>query len=234
MNERPNQPATMIFAAGRGERLRPLTDHTPKPLLEVGGTPLIERQITQLAAGGVTDVVINLHHLGDQIEKYLGSGERFGVCIRYSREQQKLDTGGGLLKALPLLGNGPIWLLNGDVLMDLPTADFPTTLPAGSDMHMLLTPTPAFRERGDFDFDGTHVTAWGNDVVYCCFALLEGARLQRFVSEHQPGPAFSLRELFVELIDAGRLTGELYHGPWIDIGSQAQLDQANRSYDRSG
>lgn len=225
------KPPTMIFAAGRGERLRPLTDHTPKPLLQVGGAPLIERQITQLAAGGVSDVVINLHHLAEQIEKHLGAGDRFGLRIRYSREQQKLETGGGLLEALPLLGDGPIWLLNGDVAMDLPIANFPTTLPAGSDMHMLLTPTPAFREHGDFEFDGTHVTAWGNDVVYCCFALLEGARLKRFVAEHQPGTAFSLRELFVELVDTGRLTGELYHGSWIDIGSKAQLDAANRAFD---
>ncbi|MFK7915114.1 MAG: NDP-sugar synthase [Pseudomonadales bacterium] len=223
-------PTTMIFAAGRGERLRPLTDHTPKPMLPVADIPLIERQVTMLAAGGVTDVVINLHHLGEQIETHLGNGQRFGVQVRYSREQHKLETGGGLLKALPLLGDGPIWLLNGDVLMDLPVTDFPTALPAGSDMHMLLTPTPAFRERGDFNFDGTHVTAWGDDVVYCCFALLEGARLRRFVEEQQPGPAFSLRELFVELIQQGRLTGELYHGPWMDIGSKAQLEAANRAY----
>lgn len=221
-------PPTMIFAAGRGERLRPLTDHTPKPMLNVANKPLIERQIAMLSAGGVTDVVINLHHLGEQIEQHVGDGARFGVNVRYSRETEKLETGGGLFNALPLLGDGPLWLLNGDVLLNLPLTEFPRTLPPGSDMHMLLTPTPAFRERGDFDFDGTHVTAWGDDVVYCCFALLEGAWLRRFVADHNPGAAFSMRKVFEELINKRRLTGELYHGPWIDIGSQAQLEAANR------
>lgn len=222
-----NRPPTMIFAAGRGERLRPLTDQTPKPLLQVAGKPLIERQVEMLCAGGVTDIVINLHHLGEQIESHLGNGERFGTRLRYSPETEKLETGGGLLHALPLLGDGPIWVLNGDVLLHLPVDAFPRELPPGSDMHMLLTPTPAFRAKGDFEFDGSHVTAWGDDVVYCCFALLEGRRVRQFADEHATGPAFSMRELFVELINQGRLTGELYHGPWIDIGSAAQLESAN-------
>ncbi|MGI9328923.1 MAG: nucleotidyltransferase family protein [Pseudomonadales bacterium] len=219
---------TMILAAGRGERLRPLTDHTPKPLLPVAGKPLIERQIEQLAAAGVRDLVINLHHLGEQIASTLGNGERFGLSIRYSRESEKLETGGGLLNALPLLGDGPLWLLNGDVLLDLPLADFPTELPPGSAMHMLLTPTPAVREHGDFDFDGQHVTGWGEAVVYCCFALLHGSLVREFAQRHGGLTVFSMREVFSELIDQGRLTGQLYNGDWIDIGSAAQLQAATQ------
>ncbi len=222
----------MILAAGRGERLRPLTDHTPKPLLPVAGKPLIERQIEQLAAAGVTELVVNLHHLGEKIASTLGNGERFGLNIRYSRETSKLETGGGLLQALPLLGDGPLWLLNGDVLMDLPLAEFPTQLPAGSAMHMLLTPTPAFRAQGDFDFDGQWVTGWGEEVVYCCFALLEGALVKDFAQRHGNLRVFSMREVFAELIQERRLSGQLYCGDWIDIGSPAQLEAATQLLER--
>lgn len=218
---------TMILAAGRGERLRPLTDRTPKPLLPVAGKPLIEYQLEQLAAGGVRDVVINLHHLGEQIESTVGNGDRFGLNIRYSHERDKLETGGGLLHALPLLGDGPLWLLNGDVLLDLPLAQFPTRLPEGSAMHMLLTPTPAARAHGDFTFDGHRVTGWGEDVVNCCFALLEGSLVRDFSTRHGGLTAFSMREIYVELIERGQMTGQLYHGGWIDIGSTSQLQAAN-------
>lgn len=226
----PSRPPVMLFAAGRGERLRPLTDTTPKPLLPVAGVPLIERQIEALARGGVRDVVINLHHLGEQIEAHLGDGSRLGVRIRYSWEDRKLETGGGLLQALPLLGDGPIWLLNGDVLMDLPIDDFPVVLPPDSDLHMLLTPTPDFRSHGDFNFDGLHVTDWGEDVVYCCFALISGAAFRAFTERRLLGPVFSMRELFAELIATDRLTGQLYHGDWIDIGSKEQLDAATARF----
>ncbi|MCB1683719.1 MAG: NTP transferase domain-containing protein, partial [Pseudomonadales bacterium] len=105
----------MILAAGRGERLRPLTDQTPKPMLRVHGRPLLEHQIEWLKAAGITDLVINLHHLGAQIENYFGDGERFGVRIRYSHESELLDTGGGILNALPLLGSEPFLVMNGDI-----------------------------------------------------------------------------------------------------------------------
>ncbi|MEM1231498.1 MAG: nucleotidyltransferase family protein [Pseudomonadota bacterium] len=231
-------PPVMIFAAGRGERLRPLTDSTPKPLVPVAGIPLLERQLTLLAAGGVRHVVINLHHLGEQIEAHIGDGARFGLRVRYSREAQKLETGGGLLQALPLLGKGPIWLLNGDVVMTPDLARFPQRLTPGSDMHLLLTPTPAARDRGDFTFDGTRVTGWGDSHVYCGLALLEGAFFRRFartlLAQRQrsdvagePAGSFSLRTLFEHLVDRQRLHGSLYEGPWIDIGSPAQLKAAN-------
>lgn len=226
-------PPVMIFAAGRGERLRPLTDHTPKPLIAVAGKPLLERQLAQLAAGGVHDVVINLHHLGALIEQHIGDGARFGLRVRYSWEPQKLETGGGLLKALPLLGDGPLWLLNGDVAMTLPLATFPQALPQGSDLHLLLTPRPAARARGDFDFADGRVTGWGNGFVYAGLALIDGAYFRAFAEQwlRDNAPAngsFSLRELFLALVAEGRMTGSLLAGPWIDIGSPAQLAAANR------
>ncbi|HEY6598064.1 MAG TPA: sugar phosphate nucleotidyltransferase, partial [Pseudomonadales bacterium] len=112
----------MILAAGRGERLRPLTDHTPKPLVAIAGTPLIVHQLRWLAAAGITDIVINLHHLGDAIAAALGDGAQFGVRIHYSRETTLLETGGGIVRALPSLGAGPFVILNGDVWTDYPFA----------------------------------------------------------------------------------------------------------------
>ncbi len=248
-------PPVMIFAAGRGERLRPLTDHTPKPLIAVAGEPLLERQLRQLAAGGVRDVVINLHHLGELIEQRIGDGSRFGLKVRYSREPQKLETGGGLHKALPLLGEGPLWLLNGDVVMTLPLATFPQLLPEGSDMHLLLTPRPEARERGDFEFDGARITGWGDGFVYAGMALIDSAYFRNFAlgwlgettatareparpgalpdagatrAASEPPGSFSLKEVFLALVAQGRITGSLLAGPWIDIGSPAQLSAANR------
>ena len=115
----------MILAAGRGERLKPLTDQTPKPMLEVGGKPLIAHQIAWLSAAGINEIVINLHHLGDQIESFCGDGTQFGVSIRYSREAVLLETAGGIVNALPLLGERPFVLLNGDVFTDFPFGQLP-------------------------------------------------------------------------------------------------------------
>jgi len=139
----------MLFAAGRGERLRPLTDHTPKPLLEVAGAPLLEHQLRALAAAGHREVVINLHHLGEQIEARIGDGRRFGVAVRYSREPTLQDTGGGIVQALPLLGDAPFAVLNGDIVTDFPFHRLPDAPPAGTDLHLVVTPTPAHRPRGD-------------------------------------------------------------------------------------
>lgn len=142
----------MILAAGCGTRLKPLTDHRPKPMMEVGGQPLIGHQLRWLAEAGVSEVIVNLHHLGEQIEAYVGSGSRHGLSVAYSREPELLETGGGVVKALPWLGDEPFWLLNGDIYTDFPFRQFAKTLPAGCLAHLLLTPTPAFRQTGDFDW----------------------------------------------------------------------------------
>ena len=142
----------MILAAGRGTRLKPLTDHRPKPMMEVGGRPLIAQQLRWLAEAGVAEVIINLHHLGEQIEAYVGDGRQHGLSVAYSRESMLLETGGGVVKALPWLGDEPFWLLNGDIYTDFPFRQFAKTLMPGCLAHLLLTPTPAFRQAGDFEW----------------------------------------------------------------------------------
>jgi MurNAc alpha-1-phosphate uridylyltransferase len=211
----------MLLAAGRGERLRPLTDHRPKPLIEVRGRPLLDWQLGWLQAAGIEDVVINLHHLGEQIAAHCGSGERYGLRIHYSREAERLETGGGIKQALGQLGGEPFLVLNGDIFTTFPLAAL-LDLPEWADVHLLLTPKPAYREAGDFTFAHGRVTARGDDFVYCGIAILRPS-----IFEHTPEGAFSLRDLFFDAMAAGRLSGQVWPGFWIDIGSQAQLDAAN-------
>ena len=214
----------MILAAGRGTRLRPLTDKVPKPLIEVQGMPLIERQIGQLAKAGIEHVVINLHHLGGMIEEYLGDGSAFDLRISYSRETKLLETGGGVVNALPLIGNNPFWLLNGDIFTDFDFKQLPNTLPERSLMHLLLTPKPSFRERGDFTYANGWVTARGDPFVYCGICLLDPAILRdRFSTANG---AFSLRDFMFDAVAQQRLSAQLWTGYWIDIGSAEQLQQA--------
>ena len=161
----------MILAAGRGARLKPLTDRRPKPMMEVGGAPLIGHQLRWLAGAGVKEAIINLHHLGEQIETYVGDGAAHGLAVAYSREPVLLDTGGGVVKALPWLGDEPFWLLNGDIYTDFPFRQFAKTLKPERLAHLLLTPTPAFRPSGDFEWvpgrfrqnDGSDGGALGED-----------------------------------------------------------------------
>ncbi len=208
----------MILAAGRGERLRPLTDHTPKPLLPIAGTPLIAHQVRWLAQAGIRDIVINLHHLGDAIAAALGNGRELGARIQYSREETLLETGGGIVRALPLLGTDPFAILNGDVWTDYP---FSRVLrPLGDDLaHVVLTATPAHRSEGDFGLDGDRVTRGiERPYTYCGIALLSPT-----LFNGAPAGPFSLRQLLFEAIEKGRLRGELWSGRWIDIGTPDQL-----------
>lgn len=213
----------MILAAGRGERLRPLTDHTPKPLVAIAGTPLIVHQLRWLAAAGITDIVINLHHLGDAIAAALGDGAQFGVRIHYSRETTLLETGGGIVRALPSLGAGPFVILNGDVWTDYPFARLPTTL-ATDLAHLVLTPTPANRSDGDFGYDAGRVQRGADrPYVYCGISVLSPR-----LFDDAPTGAFSLRNLLFDAIAAGRVGGELWTGRWIDIGTPDQLEAVRR------
>lgn len=211
----------MILAAGRGERLRPLTDHTPKPLLAVRGRPLLEHQIGWLRAAGITEVVINLHHLGGQIEARFGTGEALGVHIRYSREAKLLETGGGIVNALPLLGDEPFLVINGDIFTAFPlTALAP--LPSWADIHLLLTPKPPFRDQGDFECREGRITARGDDYVYCGIAVLRPA----LFAGRAVAP-YSLREDFFAAIGRGAVSAQIWHGQWTDIGNRAELDAIN-------
>ncbi len=212
----------MILAAGRGERLRPLTNRIPKPLAPVGGKPLILHQLHWLAEAGFHDVVINLHHLGGQIEELLGDGGDLGLRIHYSRESELLDTAGGIVKALPLLGDGLFLLVNGDIYTTFPLSRLPSELPDGVDMHLLLTPTPGFRDRGDFEFTDGRILGRGESHVYCGICII---RASLFAG--RAVKPFSLRDDLFEALRDGRLSAQVWDGYWTDIGTPDQLEAVN-------
>ncbi len=184
----------------------------------IAGRPLIGHQLHWLRDAGVTEVVINLHHLGDQIRDYVGNGGAFGLAVRYSPEPTLLDTGGGIVAALPLLGERPFWILLGDIHTDFPLRRFAKELPGGSLLHLLLTPTPGFRNAGDFNWSNGRVTGRGNDFVYCGLALLDPALLAGRRAE-----PFSFREPLFDAVAGGLATGQVWEGEWTDIGTPQRL-----------
>jgi N-acetyl-alpha-D-muramate 1-phosphate uridylyltransferase len=214
----------LILAAGLGERMRPLTDATPKPLLEVRGKPLIVHHIEKLVAAGVHYIVINTSHLADQFPEALGDGSRWGVRIRYSYEgPTPLETGGGMLKALPLLGPEPFIVVSADIWSDIDYAALPAE-PAG-DAHLVMVPNPGFHPKGDFalldgrlyDDDapvGSERLTFGNVGVY----------RPGIVAGEAPGK-FKLAPMYRRAIAQGRLAGERYDGFWRNVGNPAQLEQ---------
>jgi MurNAc alpha-1-phosphate uridylyltransferase len=210
----------MILAAGRGERMRPLTDTMPKPLLRVGGRPLIEYHLMNLRRGGIRDVVINLAWRGERIRHALGTGSRFGVSISYSDEGgSALGTGGGIFNAMQLLGPDPFLVVNSDVWTDF-RAESITQALAGADLaHLVLVPNPPHNERGDFDLQGTRiVTAGGDRLTFSGIGVYRPALFDGC----EPG-AFGLVPLLRRAIDAGRVGGELHAGEWYDIGTPERL-----------
>jgi MurNAc alpha-1-phosphate uridylyltransferase len=208
----------MILAAGRGERLRPLTDSLPKPLAPVAGEPLLVHQLRWLRRAGVQRVVINLHHLGEQIEALVGDGSRFGVEVVFSRESVLLETGGGIVKALPLLGDAPFLLLNGDIYTDFPLSQLVTPLAARDDAHLLLTPTPPHRAHGDFEVETGRVRRRGDSFVYCGISVLH----PRLFATSTLRP-FSLRDLLFDAVLGDRVAATVWQGYWSDIGTAEQL-----------
>ena len=218
----------MILAAGRGERLRPLTDRIPKPLLPIAGEALIVHQIRWLRRAGITDIVVNLHHLGEQIEERVGAGRDLGVNVRYSREATLLDTGGGVKAARPLLGAAPFLLLNGDIWTNYPFGRLTELEPCAG--HLVLTPKPAHRETADFALVESRVRRNGNsddDLVFTGIAVLNPA-----LFADAPEGTFNIaHELYFDAAAAGRLTGEVFRGAWFDIGSPAQLKAVRRLID---
>lgn len=207
----------MILAAGRGERMRPLTDSTPKPLLRAGDRALIEYHIEALAQAGIRELVINHAHLGDQIEAYLGDGSRYGVSIAYSVEETALETGGGIFQALPLLGEGPFLVVNGDVWTDY---SFGHLLEQPVDLaHLVLVDNPRHHERGDFVLAGGRVH--DREGARLTFSGIGLYRAELFTG-CTPG-AFKLAPLLREAMAAGRVSGEHYRGQWLDIGTPQRL-----------
>jgi MurNAc alpha-1-phosphate uridylyltransferase len=207
----------MILAAGRGERMRPLTDKVPKPLLPAGGKPLILHLIAGLAAAGVRELVINHAHLGEQIEERLGDGARWGVEIRYSPEGRALETGGGIFRALPLLGPDPFLVVNGDIWTDL---DFARLHRAeGRLAHLVLVDNPAHHPRGDFTLRGVDVLTEGEPRY--TFAGV-GIYHPDLFQGCNPG-TFPLAPLLRSAMAEGRVSGEHFAGRWLDIGTPARL-----------
>lgn len=216
----PGEPAkAMLLAAGRGERLRPITDSLPKPLVEVAGKPLIAYHLEALARAGVREVVVNLSWLGGLIRAALGNGDRYGVRISYSEEgPEPLETGGGIFKALPLLGGAPFLVVNADIWTDM---DFSRSLAleADADARIILVPNPAHHPQGDFGID----TGWVLEREHERLTYT-GVGLYRpeFFAGCQAGK-FPLRPLLSRAIAARRLRGEVFHGQWCDVGSPERL-----------
>ncbi|MFO7550791.1 MAG: nucleotidyltransferase family protein, partial [Haliea sp.] len=208
----------MILAAGVGERMRPLTEHTPKPLLEAGGRPLIAWHIEALAELGLRDLVINVSHLAEQIVDWCGDGSRWGVHIRYSREPEPLETAGGIHRALPLLGDDPFLVVNGDVWTAFPLQRLLVQhgLPPGA-AHLVLVDNPPQHPDGDFC-----VTAGGGlrarpagtrGLTYAGIGVYTAG----FFADMAPGK-LPLRPLLDAAIAAGRVSGEYFGGAWTDVG----------------
>ncbi len=214
--------AAMILAAGRGERLRPITDTTPKALVEVGGISLLEQQIKRLAAAGIKRVVINLGWLGEQIAEQIGSGQQFGLQVVYSPEYDNiLDTGGGIKRVLPLIGNVPFWVINADIYTDIALPN--VKLAADSLAHLVLVQTPAHKASGDFELrDGKVRNSDNQDLTYSGIAFY---RPEFFADAG--GGRFSVVPLWREAADRGQLDGSLYEGTWEDVGTPERLAALN-------
>ncbi len=214
----------MILAAGRGERMRPLTDHTPKPLLSVGGKPLIVHHIERLAAAGLRELVINHAHLGGQIVDALGDGSRFGVSIHYSAEAEALETGGGIFQALPLLGDEPFMVVNGDIWCDFDPAAL--GLAEGDLASLLLVENPEHNPDGDFGLENGRVS---NARRYTFSGI--GIYSPKLFAACQAG-RFPLAPLLREAIEAGRVGGLLHRGEWLDVGTPQRLAELDRRLSR--
>jgi MurNAc alpha-1-phosphate uridylyltransferase len=213
----------MILAAGRGERMGDLTAETPKPLLRVGNYYLIEYVIQKLKNAGITDIVINVSYHGEQIKQKIGNGDRYGVYIEYSAEAERLETGGGILNALPLLGSDPFLVVSSDVMTDFPIASLPQQ--PHKLVHMVLVPNPEFHPRGDFglkdwfvDMDAKPAHTNANIGIY----------RPEFFEACSPG-FFPLRQILFPAIRAGQVTGECYRGLWYNIGTTKELGEFEKS-----
>ncbi|MEZ5625948.1 MAG: nucleotidyltransferase family protein [Rhodocyclaceae bacterium] len=211
----------MILAAGRGERMRPLTDTCPKPLLAAGGAPLIVHHLRRLAAAGIDEVVINHAHLGQMIEAALGDGSAFGLRIRYSPEATALETAGGIRQALPLLGEAPFLVINGDIFCDVDLAALTTRALAPGDLaHLVLVSNPPHHPAGDFHLhDGRARLSDGERLTFSGIGLYH----PDMFTSLPPGLAAPLGPLLRQAIGAGQVGAERFDGLWMDIGTPERL-----------
>ncbi len=220
----------MLLAAGRGERMRPLTDHTPKPLLEVGGKPLIVWHIEKLVRAGIRELVINHSHLGAQIEAALGDGSRFGARIQYSPEASALETAGGIANALPLLGDQPFAVVNGDIFCDYDfarLAEHAAALQASGDAaHLVLIDNPSHHPNGDFALSGGRIcprhTPHSPPLALLTFSGI-GIYQPSLFKDIPRGSVAPLAPLLRKKIALGKVSGEHHQGLWVDVGTPQRL-----------
>jgi N-acetyl-alpha-D-muramate 1-phosphate uridylyltransferase len=216
----------MILAAGRGERMRPLTDHTPKPLLSAGGKPLIVWHIENLARAGFRELVINHAHLGGQIEAALGNGSRFGLSIKYSPEKEALETAGGIANALPLLGDAPFLVVNGDIFTDYDFSRVNHELDVGLSAWLLLIDNPEHNTGGDFALNGNFVEERG-EVMHTFSGI--GVYRPELFAGIVPGSKAKLAPLLRAAMRSGKVGGEFYDGRWTDVGTPQRLAELDAS-----
>ena len=219
----------MILAAGRGERMRPLSDEIPKPLLMAGGKPLVVRQIERLVSAGFGEIVINVAHLGGIIETTLGDGRKFGASIRYSREIEPLEVAGGIATALPMLGDGIVLVVSGDIHTEFDYASLSARAGAMAatdqppHLHMVMVPNPAYHPGGDFVLNRDHLTLNGsNSVARTTFgniALYRTSLFQRLPR----GKKLKMLPFYRDWIERGWASGELFRGRWANVGTAAEL-----------
>lgn len=213
----------MILAAGRGERMRPLTDHTPKPLLKVAGKALIEHTIDQLVAGDFTELIINHAHLGQQIEDYLGDGQRYGARISYSAEGDALETAGGIVNALPLLGKEPFLVVNGDIATDFPFAGLHTVTVELA--HLVLIDNPIHHPAGDFGLDDNGWVSNDGERKFTFSGI--GVYHPDLFKSTPPGKS-KLAPLLRHAIANKKVSGQYYQGFWMDIGTPERLNELDK------
>lgn len=219
----------MILAAGLGERMRPLTDFLPKPMLSVGGKPLLQYHLEALAQSGITDVIINLAHLGEKIVAFVGDGNRFGVEVKYSWEPEPLETAGALLHALPLLGNTPFILINGDIWSNFSLTQLGQHNLSNPEMaHLILVPNPEFHSTGDFAIDPQGVIATNAIMAqhnlpkytFSGMSLIHPQLIAGYPNQRQK---FPLGEVLRHGIARRLITAEVHYGQWRDVGTPERL-----------
>jgi len=216
----------MILAAGKGERMRPLTDACPKPLLKVKGKPLIEYTLAKIKQAGIRECVINVCYLGQMIEDYLGDGSRYDMNIQYSREDQPLETGGGIARAMPLLCanvENPFMLVNSDVWCDFDLSSLTSILEKNHLAHLVLVKNPTHHPRGDFALYGNEVkpmTEGERSFTYSGIALIYPQLFKRYQPKKEK---FPLRDLLLQAMLQHEVSGEIYQGDWVDVGTPERL-----------
>lgn len=218
----------MVLAAGRGERLRPLTDVTPKPLVEVGGETLIGRHLARLARAGFRQAVVNVSHLAGRIVDYVGTGERFGLAVEWSREAAPLETAGGIAQARDLLGTEPFLLVNADVWCDFEFATLRSFPLAQRLAHLVLVPNPPWHAQGDFTLErGMVGNAAAPRYTYAGISVLS----PRLIAGVAAGSKAQLAPLWRAAAERGEVTGELHAGRWSDVGTPERLAELNSRMD---